>query len=283
MQETNTQETNMKTKNWLRNSWQALSLAAALLTTNVSAAYTPEQTAQTWVSALKRNDVNTLMLLALTPDRYLEHREQVRELCYVKSDSASADWGVYLSLNQADPRAALFAMISPFLAEANSHRDAWANDMQGMLDELLNNSKDPLDADQAAAVREVAMATKAWALRTDFSDEKRLRRAIDVFVTEAQAIHQVFGACDQYDSAKLVQKLDPALRAIKGIMKAYDFDIDQALSQINISNGGKLSKADGRSIAKVRIGYRLFEARGSSILELYQVGDQWFFWRESFF
>jgi hypothetical protein len=270
----------MKRWNWLSSTRYAVAIGAGLFFADVGRAYTPVQTAQTWVSALKRNDVNTLLLLALTPERYLQERESVNWFCHTPD---KGNWGGMFALDQANPKQALFEMLAPELKTINAQRDSIAGEMQTAVDELLNNNKDPLDADQAAAIREVALATKSWALRTDFSDEKRLRRAIDVFVSEVQPMHKMFGECEKHDSVALIKNLDRGLRAIKGVLKAYDFDVDQALSQTSFSSGGNISQSDGRSIAKVRINYRLFEARGTSILELYQAGDQWFFWQESFF
>jgi hypothetical protein len=241
--------------------------------------YTPEQTAKTWVSALKRNDLNALMLLALTPERYLQEREQVRMVCYVKGE---ANWGAWFALDQSDPREKLFESLATQLATANSRRDRYAQDLQNILDELLNNSEDTLNPEQAAAVQEVGMAMKGWALRTDFSNERRLRKAIDVIVTELTAVHQVFAECDQHSTANLLKTLDRVLVAFKGVAKAYDLDLNQLLAQTKVSDAG-IKLVEGKGLATVRIDYRVFEARGSSVLALYQLGEQWFFWREALF
>jgi hypothetical protein len=239
-------------------------------------AFTAEQTVSGWVSALKRNDVKAAMLLGTTPEEYLDLRKELASSFVDTPESNQRFAGDFADFLAPDASDRLFAQIQPHLAQVPLYSGMFAGMADSLLEELgTEDANEKLSPEQLASAREVLNALKSWAARTDFSDEKRAKSAINALVSAFRAAN-VKSASDWAklsDDAR-VAKLNFALQAIKGITKAYDLNIDNLLGSIVVSAG----KAPDQS--EVRIGYKVFEARGSSMFKLYQRSGEWFFWEE---
>jgi hypothetical protein len=239
----------------------------------IAFAFTAEQTVAGWVSALKRNDVKAAMLLGTTPEEYLELRKELAG-DYVDTPESNARFASdFVDLLAPDASARIFTQIQPHLAEVNNYSGMFASVADSALDELASDeASDTLSAEQLASAREVLNALKSWAARTDFGDEKRAKLAINAVVSAFRAANVKTAT----DWAKLsddarIAKLNYVLQAVKGITKAYDLNIDNLLGSIVVSAG----KAPDQSV--VRIGYKVFEARGSSDIKMMQRDGEWFF------
>ena len=77
------------------------------------------------------------------------------------------------------------------------------------------------------------------------------------------------------DDARIT-KLNFALQAVKGILKGYDLDLDKLLASVSATPGKQTADA-----SEVRIAFKVFEARGSSMFKMYQRAGEWFFWENS--
>jgi hypothetical protein len=261
--------------------WRAL-LLGCLGFSQIAFAFTPEQTVNAWISALKRNDVKAAMLLGTTPEEYLELSKDLSN-DYLDTPESNASFATdFADLLAPDASARIFAQVQPSLALANVYRDSFAGMADGLLQEFGSNGANSgadseLTPDQLAAAQEVLQAFKAWAMRTDFSDEKRARASIDAVVSAFRAA-KVESASDWAklsDDAR-VAKLNFALQAVKGIFKSYDLDIDKLLASVIATAGKQTAEA-----SEVRIGFKVFEARGSSMFKMYQRSGEWFFWENS--
>ena len=73
-----------------------------------------------------------------------------------------------------------------------------------------------------------------------------------------------------------IAKLNHALIAAKGVLKAYDLNVDKLLGSI-VASPGKQSA----ELAEVRIAFQVFEAYGSSMVSMYRRQGEWFFWEAS--
>ena len=267
----------LKPRKLLAILWRSL-LLGCLAVSHVAFAFTPEQTVNAWISALKRNDVKAAMLLGTTPEEYLELSKDLSN-DYLDSPESNASFATdFADLLAPDASARIFAQVQPSLALANVYRDSFAGMADGLLQEFGSNEADSqLTPDQLAAAQEVLQAFKAWAMRTDFSDEKRARASIDALVSAFRAAN-VRSATDWSklsDDAR-VAKLNFALQAAKGIFKSYDLDIDKLLASVVATPGKQTADAN-----EVRIAFKVFEARGSSMFKMYQRSGEWFFWENS--
>ena len=249
-------------------------------------AFTPEQTVNAWVSALKRNDVNAAMLLGTTPEEYLDLSKDLAN-DYIDTPESNASFASdFADLLAPDASARIFAQVQPNLALANVYRDSFAGMADAMLQEFgsaganagANSGADsPLTPEQLAAANEVLQAFKGWAMRTDFSDEKRAMAAINAVVTAFRAAN-VRSATDwaKLSNDARIAKLNFVLQAVKAVLKSYDLDLDKLFASV-VATPGKRS-AD---ISEVRIAFKVFEARGSSMFKMYQRSGEWFFWENS--
>ncbi len=245
-------------------------------------AFTPEQTVTAWVSALKRNDVKAAMLLGTTPEEYIELSKDLSN-DYTDSPESNASFATdFADLLAPDASARIFAQVQPNLALANMYRDGFAAMADGMLQELASNGPDsesdsPLTPEQLSAANEVMQAFKGWAVRTDFSDEKRAKASIDAVVAAFRAanIRSATDWAKLSDDARIA-KLNFALQAVKGILKGYDLDLDKLLASVSATPGKQTGDA-----SEVRIAFKVFEARGSSMFKMYQRAGEWFFWENS--
>lgn len=226
------------------------------------------------------------MLLGTTPEEYLELSKDLRN-DYLDTPESNASFAAdFADLLAPDASARIFAQVQPSLALANVYRDSFAGMADGLLQEFGRNGADSgpnngsnstLTREQAAAAQEVLHAFKGWAMRTDFSDERRARASIDAVVSAFRAAN-VKSASDWAkltDDAR-VAKLNFALQAAKGIFKSYDLDIDKLLASVVATPSKKTAEA-----SEVRIGFKVFEARGSSMFKMYQRAGEWFFWENS--
>ena len=66
------------------------------------------------------------------------------------------------------------------------------------------------------------------------------------------------------------------MQALKGVLKSYDLDVDKLLASVSATPGAL--SADS---SEVRIAFKVFEARGSSLFKMYQRSGEWFFWEDS--
>lgn len=279
---------NVKARTLLAILWRTTLLCCigfsqiAFAVTPERTAFTPEQTVNAWLSALKRNDVKAAMLLGTTPEEYIELSKDLRN-DYKDSPESNASFATdFADLLAPDAAARIFAQVQPNLAMANMYRDSFAGLADGMLQELgsdgANSGGDAqLTPEQLAAAQEVLQAFKGWAMRTDFSDEKRMKASIDAVVSAFRAAN-VRSATDWAklsDDARIA-KLNFALQAVKGILKGYDLDLDKLLASITATPGKKTADA-----SEVRIAFKVFEARGSSMFKMYQRAGEWFFWENS--
>ena len=245
-------------------------------------AFTPEQTVTAWVSALKRNDVKAAMLLGTTPEEYIELSKDLSN-DYTDSPESNASFATdFADLLAPDASARIFAQVQPNLAMANMYRDGFAAMADGMLQEFASNGPDSesdslLTPEQLSAANEVMQAFKGWAVRTDFSDEKRAKAAIDAVVAAFRAanIRSATDWAKLSDDARIA-KLNFALQAVKGILKGYDLDLDKLLASVSATPGKQTGDA-----SEVRIAFKVFEARGSSMFKMYQRAGEWFFWENS--
>lgn len=251
--------------------------ALCLAASPIAFAFTAQQTVSGWVSALKRNDVKSALLLGTTPEEYLDLRKQLAADFSDTPESNARFAEDFADLLAPDASLRLFAQIKPHLAEVNGYSAMFASIADSALEELGSaDASDKLTPEQLASAREVLNALKSWAARTDFGDEKRAMAAIDAVVNAFRAAN-IKSASDWAklsDDARIA-KLNFVLQAVKGITKAYDLNIDNLLGSIVVSAG----KAPDQS--EVRIGYKVFEARGSSIFKMFQREGEWFFWDSS--
>ncbi len=241
-------------------------------------AFTPEQTVMAWVSALKRNEVKAAVLLGTTPEEYLELRKDLADAYTddIESNASFANDFAYLLAPDAAKR--IFDKLQPELPSANIYRDSFAGMADSILDEFSSAGPDSqLTPEQLAAANEVLQAFKGWAMRTDFSDEKRAMAAINTVVSAFRAanVHSATDWAKLSDDARFA-KLNLVMQALKGVLKSYDLDVDKLLASIS-ATPGELS-ADS---SEVRIAFKVFEARGSSLFKMYQRAGEWFFWEKS--
>jgi hypothetical protein len=97
----------------------------------------------------------------------------------------------------------------------------------------LAKANDEPSAIAPAQQREIMLALQGWANRTDFSDPVRLRRALDAVSREVRATHAK--TIDDFvltDFETALVSGDGLIRAVKGVLKAYDFDADAVLASI---------------------------------------------------
>ena len=257
--------------------WRSL-LLSCIGISQLAFAFTPEQTVTAWVSALKRNDVKAAVLLGTTPEEYLELRKDLAD-DYIDSPESNASFATdFADLLAPDASARIFAKVQPSLALANMYRDSFAGLADGVLAEFSNAGPDSeLTPEQLAAAKEVLQAFKGWATRTDFSDEKRAKAAIDALVAAFRAAN-VRSATDWAklsDDARIA-KLNFVMQAAKGILKNYDLDLDKLFASLAATPGKQTADA-----SEVRIAFKVFEARGSSMFKMYQRSGEWFFWENS--
>ena len=257
--------------------WRSLLLSCMGLS-QLAFAFTPEQTVTAWVSALKRNDVKAAVLLGTTPEEYIELSKDLRN-DYNDSPESNASFAANFSaLLAPDASARIFAQVQPSLALGNVYRDSFASIADSLLQEFGSNGADSqLTPEQLAAAQEVLQAFKGWATRTDFSDEKRAKAAIDAVVAAFRAAN-VRSATDWAklsDDARIA-KLNFALQAVKGILKNYDLDLDKLFASLSATPGKQTPE-----FSEVRIAFKVFEARGSSMFKMYQRSGEWFFWENS--
>jgi hypothetical protein len=247
----------------------ALCLSALPLVAN-SQSYSPEQTSEMWLSALKRNDANAMALLGSTPEQYLRITEQA------KADCGDENSTLFLSdIHQADAKDHYFNLVQPYLEIANQSRDEYAQLAQAVLEDIDTETR--LSIEQQQAAQEVGFALLAWAKRTDFSSEARLRNAIGILIDESRSFVATPATCKQINASHPLKRADHLVRLVKGLFKAYDFDIDKILSTIEVSAQGQYLDKENVQRAKIRISYQVFEARGFVIVEMKRVDDQWFF------
>lgn len=266
----------------LPDNFPALLLRAVLIgciaCSQLAYAFSPEQTVNAWIAALKRNDVKAAMLLGTTPEEYIELSKDLRN-DYSDSPESNVSFAAdFADLLAPDASARIFAQVQPNLALGNMYRDSFATMADSLLQEFASNGSDSqLTPEQLAAANEVLQAFKGWAMRTDFSDEKRAKAAIDAVVVAFRAAN-VRSASDWVklsDDARIA-KLNFVLQAAKGILKGYELDLDKLLASVSATPGKQA--ADG---SEVRIAFKVFEARGSSLFKMYQRSGEWFFWENS--
>ena len=263
------------TKRFFALLWHS-ALLSCLVFSQLAFAFTPEQTVNAFVSALKRNDVKTAMLLGSTPEEYLELSKDLAN-DYVDSPESNANFASnFADLLAPDASARIFAQVQPNLAMANIYRDSFAE----MADSMLGNfgsADSPLTPEQLAAANEVLQALKGWAMRTDFSDEKRAMATINAVVSAFRAanIRSATDWAKLSDDARIA-KLSFVLQAAKGALKSYDLDLDKLFASV-VATPGKQTA----NISEVRIAFKVFEARGSSLFKMYQRSGEWFFWENS--
>jgi len=267
----------------LSTRFPAVSLSAFFLCvviTQSAFAYTPEQTVAAWVAAIKRNDVKAAMLLGTTPEQYIALSDDLANEYTDTPESNLAFAKNFEILLAPDAVDRIFVEVQPSLVGLNVYRDSFAEMGNSMLAEMGTNADaeggTALPPDQLAAAREVFAAFQGWSMRTDFSDEKRARAAIVALVTAFRAVN-VRSASDwaKLSNDGRIEKLSFALVAVKDILKAYDLNLDKLLGSIAATPGKQTADE-----ADVRIAYRVFEARGSAVIEMFQRGGEWFFWRE---
>ena len=259
----------------LRQFLVSFALVAALgISCAFASTFTPEQTVSGWVSALKRNDVKAAMLLGTTPEEYLDLRKELAGAWVDTPESNQRFTSDFADLLAPDASDRLFAQIQPHLLQVPMYSGMFASVADSLLAELgTDDANESLSSEQVASATEVLNALKSWAARTDFSDEKRAKTAINTLVSAFRAAN-VRSASDwaRLSDDVRVGKLDFALQALKGITKAYDLNIDNLLSSTSVSAGKALDQSE------VRIGYKVFEARGSSMIKMFLRDGEWFFW-----
>ncbi len=257
--------------------WRSI-LLSCLGLSQFALAFTPEQTVNAWVSALKRNDVKAAMLLGTTPEEYLELSKDIAN-DYADTPESNASFATdFADLLAPDAPARIFAKVQPNLAAANMYRDSFAGMADSMLQEFSDAGPDSqLTPEQLVAANEVLQAFKGWALRTDFSDEKRAKAVINAVVSAFRAAN-VRSATDwaKLSDEARVAKLSFALQAVKGALKSYDLDLDKLFASIEATPGKQSPE-----FSEVRIAFKVFEARGSSLFKMYQRSGEWFFWENS--
>jgi hypothetical protein len=232
--------------------------------------YSPEQTAQMWLSALRRNDANAMALLGSTPEQYLAFVDQAKAECGKEADLIFFD-----NVQSPDAKDRYFALLQPYLASANQWRDEYADISKATLEDI--DTETQLSIEQQQAAREVGLATLNWAQRTDFSSEARLKNAIGVLIDESRLYISTPETCTQLNQTKPLKRADHLVRLVKGVLKAYDFNLDTILSTMKVSAEKQYLDNDKNHRAKIRISYQVFEARGFVIVDMKRQGDQWFF------
>ena len=240
--------------------------------------YSPEQTAMAWVTALKRNDVKAALLLGTTPEEYLKVRADLADEYKDTPESNTAFAAQFNLLLAPEAEQRIFALVQPLLSQANNYRGSMAGLGHGMLEAWTDpEAPEQITPEQAAAALEVLKAFENWAGRTDFSDPARAKVAINAVVTTFRAAN-VRSARDwaQLSDDARISKLNYLLIAIKAACRAYDLNLDNLLGSINATPG-----TQSLDHAEVRIAYKVFEARGSSKIDMYQRQGEWFFWQDS--
>jgi hypothetical protein len=227
----------------------------------------PVQTTQAWISAVKRNDSNAMMLLAFTPQEVLQHRSNFQDDC-----DAPKKWYDELGGNTQAVTAQLIEMTMPSLEaydEEAKHMVLAAGQFLTALPEGQETNK----TDQQALQR----ALQAWSERTDFTDPQRWMKSINVTIEQWEKLNVGIENCANETDKVYFKRLDHVWIALKAITRTYEFDIDKILASAKVRSGEFYTDDEGKKHAQVWISYQVFEAQVEMPVVLYQQDDQWFF------
>jgi hypothetical protein len=248
----------------LRAAVCGLSLA---LSCSAWAELSPVQTTQAWISTVKRNDVNAIMLLAFTPEENLQHRKSSRDGCDVFKR-----WYDDLGGNTAAVNAKLAEYATPHLGRFDNE----ANRLVLAIFEMFTNIPHDNETKQLDHM-DLQRALQAWSDRTDFGDPRRLLKSISTTVEQWEHINRGMEHCARETDKAYFKRFDHALIALKSIARNYELDIDKILASASVRAGPQYTDDAGQKYAQVLIRYQVFEARVEMPLVLYQLDDQWFF------
>lgn len=233
---------------------------------------TPVEQINLLVSALKQNDVKTLMALSVPADDFAQMRskyETEQKKTLTDEDRKNFDDGVGKLLAD-DGVDSVMKESEPKLAEMKTNLPMVLGFGVAMAQAGIQKNEDMTPA-QKEQVTLLLNNAQSWAMKTDLADPARLRAALTA-VRSALVASGIKSADDarklSFDQA--MEKGKFAMQGIKGALVAYDLDLDKALASIK----PELLEQNGDS-ATVRVNYTLFDAPMTIETNMVQKNGRW--------
>jgi hypothetical protein len=176
----------MKSLSLCRSGFRACTIVLGLSISVASwADMSPVQTTQAWLSAVKRNDTNAMMLLAFTPEENLRHRRSYQAECALPKT-------VYDELGGSTEAvtAHLVELTTPKLGEYNDDAQQIVL-AAGELLSALPSDRETNDKDR----QELQLALQAWSARADFQDPQRWKKSISTLVFHWEKLNDGIENC----------------------------------------------------------------------------------------
>jgi uncharacterized protein (DUF1810 family) len=233
----------------------------------------PAETTTEMMRAFKNNDLRGIMKIALPDADYkkmaTEWETKRKEPMTDQQKKEFVDGLAKLTGPTAIDD--IMREVEPKLAEMKAQMPMMigAGVAMGQQSIQANEKFTPAQKEQATAVLN---AMQGWAMKTDFSDPARLRKALTEFANAAKA--SKITALDQVAQLNFDQLLDKGsvmIGGFKGAMRAYDFNMDEMM---NSYKAEQISMSG--DTAKIKTTMTMFGQAITSESEMIKVDGRWF-------
>lgn len=244
----------------------------------IAAADSPTDVIKTSAKHLERNDLVTVVKLAVPPAQYATMQQRWRD--QVKNEPPSqeerAEFAEMMAkLTAPDAEQALYAELEPQLAQFDAEMAQQMPLMIGMAQgfamQQIQQNPD-LSAEQRSHATDVVNGFAGWLSGVNLSDRERARQAIAHIVTTARAVElQTLEQVEALEFEQLLAKLGIVVGGLKDVLRVYDFDLDRTLTSVD----PQIVSQDGDA-AMVAVTYSLFDKPLSFQSEMVRIDDRWY-------
>lgn len=239
---------------------------------------TPLAASNTYIDALKRDDLKAVVLASVPPDM-LDHmrakwKADINEDPITDEDRAK--FNETMSKLTADgAEAEIWAEIEPKFMELQSEGQLqmpmWIGIGQNVLGSMVNENKDLTEAQKKQA-RAGVKAFGTWAMSAEFLDAERAKKSIGIVCDAARDMK--LETLDQVRAMPFDEALDKgniAFKATQDILQNYGFSMDDVISSMK----AEVVSQEGDA-AKVKVSYAIFGTPLEFESDMVRVDGGWY-------
>ena len=232
----------------------------------------PAETVEASVSALRQNDLKSLLSLSMSEEQIAIMRrswdDQRRQGASQEEQAEFAQAVAFLTASGAEER--IMQMIRPKLDEMRPQWSMTVAMTTGMLESMIemNEEMDTHEKDQA---RRVFQAVAQILQKNDFTDEARARKAVNILCGAARELG--VSSVDDVQALEFDQLLvkgGHVMSAVKRVLGVYGVDLDSWLESVEAE-----TIYEAGDVAKVRVSFEILGSTQTVDADMVRVNERW--------
>jgi hypothetical protein len=239
---------------------------------------TPQSAVETAVQHLRSGDIRALVLSQVPPSHVDEMRRNwQKELAEdPPTEEEKQEFATMMAdLTAPDAEAKLMAQLEPQLVKFESEYAPQLPMLvgmgQGLLQQGIKDNKDLTEPQKLEAAKSIDALAK-WIQGVRFTDRELAKRGVERIVAAARELDlKTLDQARALDFDAAMAKSAVAFRAAKDVLAIYGLSLDQVLDSVKTE-----VLSEQGDVAKVRVGYTIFDQPMSFETELVKVDGRWY-------